>query len=312
MTRIGFIGIGLMGLPMCRRLLAAGYPLTVWNRSTAKCAPLEAAGAVRADNPGALALACDVIMTCVADTAALEDVFHRANGLATGLAPGKTVLDFSSVDPAATRVLAAAAAAKGAHWIDAPVSGGVVGAEAGSLVIMAGGEAAALDPLRPLLAHLAQRVTHMGPSGAGQVTKVCNQLIVAANAVLIAEAVALAEKAGVDAARLAPALAGGFADSRPFQLLAPRMSARAFEPVQWRVRTLLKDLDMAGRLAAEAGSPAPLAAHAAELMRAHGRHGYLEQDLSSLIRFFADAPAPARTAALDRRLAQAAAPDGNH
>lgn len=308
MTRIGFIGIGLMGLPMCRRLLAAGYPLTVWNRSPDKCAPLAAAGAVVAASPAALTAACDVIMTCVADTAALQDVVHRADGIAAGLGAGKTVVDFSSVAPAATRALAAAAQARGAAWVDAPVSGGVVGAEAGTLVIMAGGEAAALEPLRPLLAHLSQRVTHMGPSGAGQVTKVCNQLIVAANAVLIAEAVALAEKAGVDAGLLAPALAGGFADSRPFQLLVPRMSARAFLPVQWRVRTLLKDLDMAGQLATEAGSPAPLARHAAELMRAHGQQGYLDQDLSSLVRYFADAAPAAATAALEQRLAQAAAP----
>lgn len=288
MTRIGFIGIGLMGLPMCRRLLAAGHPLTVWNRSPDKCAPLVAAGATLAASPAALTREADVIMTCLADTAAVEDVFHRADGIAATLAPGKTVVDFSSIAPAATRALAAAAQARGAAWVDAPVSGGVVGAEAGSLVIMAGGEAAALEPLRPLLAALAQRVTHMGPSGAGQVTKVCNQLIVAANAVLIAEAVALAEKAGVDASRLAPALAGGFADSRPFQLLAPRMSARAFEPVQWRVRTLLKDLDMARTLAAESGSEVALASHAADLMRRHGDHGFLDQDLSTLIRHFED------------------------
>lgn len=292
MTRIGFIGIGLMGLPMCRRLLAAGFPLTVWNRSPDKCAPLAAQGAAVAASPRALAAACDVIMTCVADTAAVEDVFHRADGLRAGLGAGKTVVDFSSIAPAATRALAAAARAAGAEWIDAPVSGGVVGAEAGSLVIMAGGDATTLEALRPVLAPLAQRVTHMGGSGAGQVTKVCNQLIVAANAVLVAEAVALAERNGVDAARLAPALAGGFADSRPFQLLVPRMSARAFEPVQWRVRTLLKDLDMARALAGESGSPAPLAAHAAEIMREHGSHGFLDQDLSSLIRLFTDAARP--------------------
>lgn len=291
MPRIGFIGIGLMGLPMCRRLLAAGHPLTVWNRSPDKCAPLVAAGAALAASPAALTREADVIMTCLADTAAVEDVFQRADGIAAALAPGKTVVDFSSIAPAATRALAAAAQARGAAWVDAPVSGGVVGAEAGSLVIMAGGEATALEPLRPLLAALAQRVTHMGPSGAGQVTKVCNQLIVAANAVLIAEAVALAEKAGVDASRLAPALAGGFADSRPFQLLAPRMSARTFEPVQWRVRTLLKDLDMARTLAAESGSAVALASHAADLMRRHGDHGFLDQDLSTLIRHFEDGDA---------------------
>ena len=290
MPRIGFIGIGLMGLPMCQRLLAAGHPLLVWNRSPQKCAPLLAQGARLAATPAELAREADIIMTCVADTAAVEDVFHRADGIAAGLAPGKVVVDFSSIAPAATRALAAAARARGTQWVDAPVSGGVVGAEAGTLVVMAGGDATTVAALQPVLAALAQRVTHMGDSGAGQVTKVCNQLIVAANAVLIAEAVALAEKAGVEAGRLAPALAGGFADSRPFQLLVPRMSARAFEPVQWRVRTLLKDLDMAGTLAAEAGSPVPLARHAAELMREHGGHGFLEQDLSTLVTLFADAP----------------------
>jgi 3-hydroxyisobutyrate dehydrogenase len=289
MARIGFIGIGLMGLPMCRRLLAAGHPLTVWNRSPEKCAPLVAAGAQRAPHPQALAEAADIVMLCVADTAAVQDVFQREQGLRAGLSAGRFVVDFSSIDPAATRELAAQTAARGAQWVDAPVSGGVVGAEAGTLVIMAGGKATAVDAVRPALAALAQRVTHMGPSGAGQVTKICNQLIVAANAVLIAEAMALAEKAGVDATQLAPALAGGFADSKPFQLLAPRMSARSFEPVQWRVRTLLKDLDMAVGLAGRSAASTPLAAAAAELMRAHGGAGFLDQDLSSLIRYFADA-----------------------
>lgn len=288
MTRIGFIGIGLMGLPMCRRLLAAGHPLTVWNRSPEKCAPLAAAGAAVAAHPQALATAVDVIMLCLADTAAVEEVVRRPQGLAAGWRQGQIVVDFSSIAPAATRALAAQAAAGGVAWLDAPVSGGVVGAEAGTLVVMAGGTAEALEQVRPLLATLALRVTHMGGSGAGQVTKVCNQLIVAANAVLIAEAVALAEKAGVDARRLAPALAGGFADSKPFQLLAPRMSARCFEPVQWRVRTLLKDLDMATALAEQSGAQAPLAAHAAQRLAEHGRHGFLEQDLSSLVQLYAD------------------------
>jgi 3-hydroxyisobutyrate dehydrogenase len=289
MATIGFIGIGLMGLPMCRRLLAAGHSLTVWNRSPDKCAPLARSGARVAASPAALAAASDIVMLCVADTAAVQEVCQRAEGVFAGLVPGRVVVDFSSIDPAATRALAAEASTRGAAWVDAPVSGGVVGAEAGTLVVMAGGDAVAIDALRPVLGAVAQRVTHMGPSGAGQVTKICNQLIVAANAVLIAEAVALAEHAGVDASRLAPALAGGFADSRPFQLLAPRMSARQFEPVQWRVRTLLKDLDMAVALAGQSGSPAPLAGHAAALMREHGDHGFLEQDLSSLVRLFADA-----------------------
>lgn len=287
MPRIGFIGIGLMGLPLCRRLLAAGHALSVWNRNPAKCAPLAEAGATVAASPAELAESCEVLMLCVSDTAAVQAVVHGENGLLGHLRAGHILADFSSIDPAATRELAAQAAARGAAWVDAPVSGGVVGAEAGTLVIMAGGNAATIDRLRPVLAVLAQRVTHMGPSGAGQVTKICNQLIVAANSLLIAEAVALAESAGVDATQLAPALAGGFADSKPFQLLAPRMSTRQFTPVQWRVQTLLKDLDMAGQLAGQNGLALPMAATAASLMRQHGNAGHLADDLSSVIGQFA-------------------------
>lgn len=287
MKKIGFAGMGLMGVPMCHRLLAAGHELSVWNRSAEKCAALVSAGAEQAQDLAALAQTCDIIMLCVSDTHAVQQLVNSAGGLLAGLSAGKVVVDFSSIAPAATRELAAQVKGKGAHWVDAPVSGGVIGAEAGTLVVMAGGDADIIDGLRPVLAALAQRVTHMGPNGAGQVSKICNQLIVAANAVLIAEAVALAEKSGVDAAKLAPALAGGFADSKPFQLLVPRMSARQFEPVQWRVKTLLKDLDMAVSLALQESASVPLAAHAAELMREHGASGALENDLSSLITQFA-------------------------
>ncbi len=287
MKKIGFAGIGLMGLPMCRRLLAAGHELSVWNRSPEKCAALIQAGAQQVSSPESLARDCELVMLCVSDTAAVQELVSRADGLLAGLSAGKIVVDFSSIAPAATRELATQVESKGAHWVDAPVSGGVVGAETGTLVVMAGGDAGIIDGLRPVLAAVAQRVTHMGPNGAGQVSKICNQLIVAANAVLIAEAVALAEKSGVNAAKLAPALAGGFADSKPFQLLVPRMSSRQFEPVQWRVKTLLKDLDMAVSLAQQESASVPLAAHAAELMREHGASGALENDLSSLITQFA-------------------------
>jgi 3-hydroxyisobutyrate dehydrogenase len=287
MPRIGFIGIGLMGLPLCQRLLNAGFPLTVWNRHPDKCRPLCAQGARQAVSPAHLAGETDVIFICVSDSAAVQQVVSGPDGLLSALDNDQVVIDLSSIDPDVTRDLAGQVLAKGAHWIDAPVSGGVVGAEAGTLVIMAGGDSAIIDRVRPVLAPLSQRVTHMGPTGAGQVTKICNQLIVAANAVLIAEAVALAEKAGVDASKLAPALAGGFADSKPFQLLAPRMSTRQFTPVQWKVQTLLKDLDMATALAERTASPSPLAQAAAALMRQHGEAGHLADDLSSLILHFA-------------------------
>lgn len=291
-TRIGFIGIGLMGLPLCRRLLDAGFPLTVWNRSPEKCRPLAERGADIARTPAALVENSDVIFLCVADTDAVNDVLHREDGVLAGIGAGHVVIDLSSIDPLATRELAVEMAEKQAHWIDAPVSGGVVGAEAGTLVVMAGGDAGIIDRMRPVFAVLSQRVTHMGANGAGQVSKICNQLIVAANAVLVAEAVALAEKAGVDAGKLAPALAGGFADSRPFQLLVPRMSARQFEPVQWRVQTLLKDLDMAVNLSRRQGVSTPLAASAAQLLRLHGQQGFMESDLSSVVTLFAGEEKP--------------------
>jgi 3-hydroxyisobutyrate dehydrogenase len=285
--RIGFIGIGLMGLPLCRRLLKAGLPLTVWNRNGVKCAPLVAAGAVQAASIAALVKSSDVIMLCVADTAAVEAVVFAPGGVAGAGSTGKILVDFSSIDPAATRDFAARLnTCCDMKWIDAPVSGGVRGAENGTLVIMAGGDVATIETIRPLLMPLSQRCTRMGPVGAGQVSKVCNQMIVATNALLIAETVALAEKAGVDATLLAPALAGGFADSLPFQILTPRMAAKTFEPVQWRVQTLLKDLNNATRLSQDLHSDIPLASHAEALMRQHADNGFAAKDLSTVIKLY--------------------------
>lgn len=282
--RIGFIGLGLMGQPLCRRLLAAGYPLTVWNRSPDKTAALAAAGAVAADSIATLVQRSDIIMLCVADTAAVGEVVFGAGGIAAHGHAGQLLVDFSSIAPDATRRYAAELAAGcGMRWVDAPVSGGVKGAESGQLVIMAGGDAHDIDRLRPLLAHLSQRVTRMGDCGAGQVTKVCNQLIVASTAALIAETVQLAEAAGVDASLLAPALAGGFADSLPFQILAPRMATRQMEPVQWKAATLLKDLNNATALGAALQRPLPMASQAQQQLHAHCQAGHAQADLSSLI-----------------------------
>jgi 3-hydroxyisobutyrate dehydrogenase len=174
----------------------------------------------------------------------------------------------------------------GMGWLDTPVSGGVVGAEAGSLAIMVGGEAQDLERIRPVLLSLGQRVTHMGGVGAGQVTKACNQMIVACNALVIAEVVALAERSGVDASRIAEALAGGFADSKPLQFLAPQMAENRFEPVKWHVRTLLKDLDAAVKFSREQGSSTPISGLAAQLMRLHGSQGFLEKDPSTLVQMY--------------------------
>lgn len=283
MTTLGFVGLGLMGVPMCRRLLAAGHLLTVWNRSPDKCGSLHAAGASVAANLGELVRGCDIVMLCLANDEAVQAVWQAEDGIRAQLRPGQLLVDFSSTSPALTRQLAQQAAERGAAWVDAPVSGGVRGAEKGTLVIMAGGEAQDVARLRPVATCLSQRLSHIGGHGAGQVAKVCNQLIVASNAMLIAETVQLAEAAGIDASLLPAALAGGFADSLPFQILAPRMAQRQFQPLQWKVATLLKDLGNARQLAAEHGAILPLASLAAGLMAAHADAGYAEQDLSTVI-----------------------------
>jgi len=284
---IAFAGIGLMGLRMCRRLIAAGFPLTVWNRSTDKCAPLVEAGARQVGSPAELCAAADIVLLCLADTAVVRDVVFGAGGIVEGARAGQVLVDHSSLEPTATRAMAAELESRsGMRWVDAPVSGGTAGAEAGSLAIMAGGRADDVEQVRPVLMHLGQRLTHMGEIGAGQVTKACNQMIVACNALVIAEVVALAERSGVDASLIAPALAGGFADSRPLQILAPQMASSEFEPIKWHVRTLLKDLDTAVQLSREEGSATPMTGLAAQLMRLHGSQGHLEQDPATLVKMY--------------------------
>lgn len=278
-----------MGLPMCRRLLAAGYPLTVWNRNPQKCAPLVAAGARQVATPAQLCEHADLVLLCLANTDVVRQVVFAVDGIAQGARAGQLLLDLSSLEPTATREMAAMLARDtGMAWVDAPVSGGTPGAESGSLAIMVGGEAADIERVRPVLLALGERVTHMGAVGAGQVTKACNQMIVACNALVIAEVVALAERSGVDARLIAEALAGGFADSKPLQILAPQMAESRFEPVKWHVRTLLKDLDGAVKFSREQGSATPISGLAAQLMRLHGGQGYLEQDPATLIRLYRD------------------------
>ena len=285
-TVLGFVGMGLMGSRMTTRLLAAGYQVWVWNRSPDKCLPLVTQGAKLAATLADLARECDVIMLCLSDTAAVESVIFGEQGLAEYVQNEQLIVDFSSITPDATRDFAARLRTKGVYWLDSPVSGGVMGAENGTLILMAGGEVQHIERFKPIAEHLGQKLTHMGEVGAGQITKICNQMIVASNALLIAETVALAAKAGVDAIQLAPALAGGFADSLPLQILAPRMATNTFEPVQWKVQTLLKDLDNALALAKENTSSTPISALAAQLLRLHAAQGASLDDLSSVVKLF--------------------------
>ncbi len=283
MTKLGFIGIGLMGLPMCTQLLKAKLDLTVWNRNPSKCEALILLGAKAAISLQELASEVDVIMMCVSNTQSVEDIVDQ---LAPSLKPGQCIVDFSSISPDATIALAEKVATKGVTWVDSPVSGGVSGAEAGSLAIMVGGKEEQVDSIRPLLAPLAQAVTYMGPSGTGQTTKICNQMLVSCNVLVMAEVMAMAKRAGVDAARIPTALKGGFADSIPLQLTGSRMATQDFDEIKWHVKTLLKDLDMANALAKDLGSSIPMAGLGAELMRQHGSRGYNDQDPATLVTLY--------------------------
>ncbi|MEH2473804.1 3-hydroxyisobutyrate dehydrogenase [Nitrobacteraceae bacterium AZCC 2161] len=264
----GYLGLGLMGVPMTRRLLDAGYDVTVWNRSPGKATALVEAGAKAATAPHEVAAAASIIFMCLTDASAVEKVVFGAGGLASVPGDGKLVVDFSSIHPDAARSIATRLkAANGMAWIDAPVSGGTKGAEEGTLAIMAGGNAADVERVRPHILAMARGFTHMGPTGAGQTTKLCNQVIVGCAMAVLAEATRFAVNAGIDAKRLPEALAGGFADSIPLQLFVPRMAQGIHSPPLGHIATMLKDLDTVIDVAQDTASPVPMAALAAQLFR---------------------------------------------
>ncbi len=277
-TKIAFLGMGLMGTRMATRLVQAGFEVAVWNRSPAACESVLSLGAkpLQLSEIGQY----PVILSCLADDHAVQAVFDQIEPFLTAQ---QVIVDFSSLSVNQTEKLAQQANLKQVTWIDSPVSGGTAGAEQGSLVIFAGGDANTIEKLSPIYHVLSQRVTRMGETGTGQATKICNQLIVAANSTLIAEAVALAGQAGVDTRLLAPALAGGFADSKPFQILTPRMATHSFEPVQWKVQTLSKDLNNALQLAAQFQLQIPVAEKALSQLQAHQAKGFAEADLATII-----------------------------
>jgi 3-hydroxyisobutyrate dehydrogenase len=225
-------------------------------------------------------------MMCVTDQKAAEEVLFSPEGVIHGTA--KLVIDFSSIAPSSARAFSKRLNAKGIGMVDAPVSGGVPGAEKGTLAIMAGGDPADIERARPVVMHLAQRFTRMGDSGAGQVTKLCNQIIVGSLFPVIAEAVRLAEAAGVDAKRLPEALKGGFADSLPLQIFGARMAARNFEPPLGTNAIMLKDLQNAAVVAEEFGVPLPMAQRAAERYRLLVAQGRAEMDPATLVELLAE------------------------
>ncbi|MCE1271229.1 MAG: NAD(P)-dependent oxidoreductase [Acinetobacter sp.] len=279
-TPIAFLGMGLMGTRMASRLLQAGYTVAVWNRSQHACEALIQQGATQLELNKIAKY--PVILICLADDQAVQSVFDQIQPY---LKAEQVIVDFSSLSVNVTQQLAQSAQQQQVTWIDSPVSGGTIGAEQGTLVIFAGGDEHTIQALEPIYKVLSQRVTRMGETGTGQATKICNQLIVAANSTLIAEAVALASQAGVDTNLLAPALAGGFADSKPFQILAPRMATHTFEPVQWKVQTLSKDLNNALKLAHSFNLNIPVAQKALLQLQAHQENGFADNDLATIIQY---------------------------
>ncbi|MBX3643498.1 MAG: NAD(P)-dependent oxidoreductase [Rubrivivax sp.] len=280
--KLGFCGLGLMGAPMVRRLLAAGHQVQVWNRSAAKAEALAAQGARVVGSAREAASGVDGVLMCLFDAHAVEAVVFGADGVAeaTGL---RWLADHSSIDPAATRTLAARLAqASGADWIDAPVSGGIAGVEAGTLAVMTGGAPTHMAQAAEAMRAYAGNVTHMGPAGAGQATKLCNQTIVATTVVAIAEALGFAARNGIALDKLAGALAGGWADSKPLQVFAPRMN-EAQPTIIGALSTMLKDVDTVLANAQRSGAPMPVTAGVQQVLRVADAMGLGQAELSAVI-----------------------------
>jgi len=282
MKKAGFIGLGIMGKPMAANILKNGVPLAAFTRSGVP-AELTQAGAVACDNPAAVAAHADVIFVMVPDTPDVEKVLFGENGLASALRAGQIVVDMSSISPMATREFAARVRETGADYLDAPVSGGEVGAKAGSLTIMVGGEQATFDTVKPLFDMMGKNITLIGAVGAGQVCKVANQVIVAATIEAVGEALLLASKAGVDAARVREALMGGFASSRILEVHGERMTRRTFDP-GFRIELHQKDLNLALSTAQALGVSLPNTATCQALFNACVAHGGKAWDHSAMVR----------------------------
>ncbi|MBL29022.1 MAG: 2-hydroxy-3-oxopropionate reductase [Rhodospirillaceae bacterium] len=288
--KIGYIGLGFMGTPMAKRLVEAGYEVTVWGRTASKVEPVVAAGAKRADTAADLARACDIIFLCVSDTDAVTKVVFGPDGVAAGAGKGKILVDMSSIKPEATQEMAKRLKDEtGMAWIDAPVSGGVVGSENGTLTVMAGGEQADFDAVKPVVDHLAKRFTLMGPNGAGQATKLINQAIVGCAIVVLAEVTSLAQRSGIDAARIPEALAGGRADSLPLQQFMPKMAKGDFF-LESYMHTMLKDLDSVLDAAREVAATMPLTSTATQMFRLMAQRGMAEEDITAMVKLYREGP----------------------
>ncbi|MGC3984969.1 MAG: 2-hydroxy-3-oxopropionate reductase [Pseudorhodoferax sp.] len=280
--KIGFIGLGIMGAPMALHLVNAGHELTYVKRSKVN-ADIAASSAKGVATAKEVAQAADVVILMLPDTPDVQAVLFGENGVAEGLTKGKLVVDMSSISPIETKAFAAKIEALGCDYVDAPVSGGEVGAKAASLTIMVGGSEAAFAKAQPLFEKMGKNITHVGAVGAGQTTKVANQIIVALNIAAVGEALVFASKAGADPAKVRQALMGGFASSRILEVHGERMIKRTFNP-GFRIGLHQKDLGLALAGAKSMGVALPQTASAAQLMQTCAAQGWDQLDHSALVK----------------------------
>ncbi|NET35520.1 MAG: NAD(P)-dependent oxidoreductase [Cyanothece sp. SIO1E1] len=281
--KVAFIGLGTMGGPMVMNLLKAGHEVTVYNRTRAREESVAAAGAQRAASPQAAAAAAEVIMTCVSDSPDVEAVLLGQDGVIQGAQPGAIVVDMSTISPTVTRRIAAELKQQAIKMIDAPVSGGSEGAQKGTLSIMMGGAAADVEKVMPVLQALGQTITHVGPIGAGQITKAINQVIVAGTYWSVAEGLALGLKAGLDMDRVVQAVGGGAAGSWGLTNRSGHMINNTY-PLGFRVRLHQKDLKIALEAARELGVTIPMAAYIEQIETGLITRGYGDEDVSAIAR----------------------------
>jgi len=281
MAHIGVIGLGAMGAPMARHLLKGGHGVTVFARRHEAMAPLVRAGADGAESPAAVAATADVIITMVTDTSAVEEVALGPRGIIEGSKPGTIVVDHSTIDPDGARRLASILKARGIEMIDAPVSGGAAVAEAGGLTIMAGGDESVFARVRPILECYGKVIVHIGPNGAGQVTKACNQICTIVNMLGAAEAMLMAERAGIDPAKAMDVLMTGFGASRMLEMQAPKMIARNFDgKVESRLH--YKDIHIVLAMAHKLGIELPASAAAAKVLTELQDRGGAKSDTAAI------------------------------
>lgn len=280
---VAFIGMGTMGAPMALNLLKAGHGVTVHNRTRDREIPVAEAGAVRAATPQAAAAMAEVIITCVSDGPDVEAVMLGKNGVIHGAKEGAIAIDMSTISPATTRHIAAQLAEKGVHLLDAPVSGGSEGAKNGTLSIMVGGEEAVLATVLPVLQAMGTTITHVGPIGAGQITKAINQIIIAGTYWGVAEGMAMGLKAGLDMEKVVQAVGGGAAGSWGLTHRSSNMLNNDY-PLGFRTRFHHKDLNIALEAARELGVPLPIAAYVEQVETGLIARGYGDEDLSNMAR----------------------------